>query len=110
MLKHIDFLKIRAERPIFADNDYFETSASEAKRLNEVGQGNHIYLVLSYPRANRHEVVKYTHGQDFVSQGGLVKVPIERGVLGQRLSFPGQVCIRAEWTTLSLKEYIEQVT
>ena len=108
MLNFVDFLSIQVQRPIPAEQDFIEVSSVDAKRLNDVGQGNHIYLTLSYPRANRHEVVKYQHGQDWVSQGGLVKIPVERGILGKRLSFPTNVCVKADWNSVQMAEFIRQ--
>lgn len=109
MLKFIDFLNLELQRPLPSGQDFIELSAVDAKRLNAVGQGNHIYLTISYPRANRHEVVKYVHGDDWKSQGGLVKVPVERGILGQRLSFATTSCVKADWNSVQLTELFQQL-
>lgn len=108
MLKFVDFLSMEVQRAILAEHDYFEVSSVDAKKLNDVGQGNHIYLTFSYPRADRHEVVKYEHGNDWVSQGGLVKIPVVRGVLGKRLSFPATSCVKADMNSVQLAEFIRQ--
>lgn len=108
MLKFVDFLNLVLQRPLPSGQDYIELSSVEAKQLNAVGQGNHIYLTIAYPRVNRHEVVKYVHGDDWKPQGGLVKVPVERGVLGKRLSFATTSCVTADWNSVQLSEFIQQ--
>lgn len=109
MLNVVDFLNFSSPRAIKAEQDYIELPSHEARKLNAVGQGNHVYLTIAFPRADRHEVVKYAHGQDWQPQGGLVKVPVSRGVLGKRLSFPQNVCIKVDWNTVQLREFIQQV-
>lgn len=109
MLNVIDFIKFGTPRAVKAEQDFIELPSHEARKLNDVGRGNHIYLTLSFPRADRYEVVRYDHGQDWAPQGGLVKIPVTRGVLGKRMSFPQSTCITVDWNTVQLREFIQQV-
>nr|DAU63240.1 MAG TPA: hypothetical protein [Caudoviricetes sp.] len=109
MLKFVDYLHMTLARPMQAEHDYMLVYAPDAKQLNAVGAGNHLYLTMHYPRSDIFEVVRYDHGEDFTNQAGVVQVAVQRAMLGVRRSFPSAVCVTADWNSLQLAEFIKQV-
>lgn len=103
MLEVIDGLKSSLTAHVQTTSDTLPLPPKTVQKLNELSEGNHIYLTLKY--LDRYEVVKFTK-DGAVKQG---KVPVVRDILGTgRKNFPCGSCVVVDWNSIQLKEFICQ--
>lgn len=103
MLNFIDGFKGSLSSHLQSTDDVLQLPFKPTQRLNELSEGEHVYLTLRY--LDRYEVVKFTKDGD-LKQG---KVPVTRDVLGKgRKNFPCGSCVTVEWNSIQLKEFICQ--
>lgn len=103
MLNFIDGFKGSLSSHLQSTDDALQLPFKTTQRLNELSEGEHVYLTLRY--LDRYEVVKFTKDGD-LKQG---KVPVTRDVLGKgRKNFPCGSCVTVEWNSIQLKEFICQ--
>lgn len=103
MLSFIDYFKGSLTTHFQTTDDVLHMPFKAAQRLNELAEGDHVYLTVRY--LDRFEVVKFTKEKDI--RGGVV--PVERDVLGKgRKNFPAGSCVSIDWNSIQLKEFICQ--
>lgn len=101
MLEFIDGFRTAQQGHLPTTADYLNLPPKAVKQLNDLSDGNHVYLTLRY--LDRYEVVKFT--KDTELKGS--KVPVERDVLGKgRKNFPCGTCIVTDWNSVQLKEFV----
>lgn len=107
MLNMVDNLQLTLLKNLRSGDSNMTVHSSDAVKLNAVGIGNHIYLTIKY--GETYEIVKYNHNEDITAVSRPVHVPIIRDALAKGAkSFPRQTCVRADWNTLQLAEFICQ--
>lgn len=103
MLEVIDGFKSSLTAHLQTTDDLVSLPFKSVQRLNELAEGNHIYLTLKY--LDRYEVVKFVKEANL--KGG--KIPVTRDILGKgRKNFPCGSCVVVDWNTIQLKEFICQ--
>lgn len=103
MLEVIDGFKSSLTTHLQTTDDFLSLPFKAVQRLNELAEGNHIYLTLKY--LDRYEVVKFVKENNL--KGG--RVPVTRDILGRgRKNFPCSSCVVVDWNTIQLKEFICQ--
>lgn len=101
MLEFIDGFKTKVVGHVQTTSDTINLPFAAAKKLNDMVEGNHIYLTIKY--LDRHEVVKYTKEGE-IKNG---KIAVERDILGKgRKNFPCGSCVVADWNSVQLREFI----
>lgn len=101
MLEYLDGFKTKLVGNLQTTSDIITLPMAWAKKLDELVEGNHVYLTIKY--LDRYEVVKYT--KDSKIKNGMV--PVERDVLGKgRKNFPCGSCVLIDWNSVQLKEFI----
>ncbi len=104
MLNFIDQFKTALQTGLSTTDEKILIPFKMAKRLNELEQGDHVYLTIKY--LDRYENVKFTKDNDL--KGG--EVLVERDVDGKgRKNFPCGACVTIEWGARQMHEYICQV-
>lgn len=103
MLSFIDYFKGSLSSHLKTTDDTIVLKFEQARRLNELAEGDHVYLTVRY--LDRFEVVKFT--KTYELKGGIV--PVERDVLGKgRKNFPAGSCVSVDWNSVQLREFICQ--
>lgn len=103
MLDFLDHFNYELECAIRPDDDTLRVSTSAVKRLNELDEGNHVYLSIHW--LDKYEQVKFTKSGELKSN----IITVERDVENRgRKNFPRGSCITMSWTKLALDEYISQ--
>lgn len=77
MLEFIDGFKTKVVGHVQTTSDTINLPFAAAKKLNDMVEGNHIYLTIKY--LDRYEVVKYTKEGE-IKNG---KIAVERDILGK---------------------------
>lgn len=107
MLKFVDNIELRLLHHLRSGDVYMVVSRADARKLNAVGEGNHIYLSLKYGRS--YEIVKYEHHEDIPAIGKPARVQIIRDALGTGAkSFPRGTCVVADLNSIQLRELVCQ--
>jgi len=111
MFKPMDLFSTVLARPLRVGDDTVCLRPDAAKKLDQVGLGNHTYFVVR-GMSGRAEILKYHHTEDYKDRRGrnAVQVPVERDATYQgRWSFGEGSCLEFQWTTVALTEWIDQV-
>lgn len=105
MLTFLDHFKYHLTCSLRTDDETISIPPDAAKRLNDIAEGDHVYITVNYDC--RFEVVKFTKTSKVVKYD---EVSIQRDVnnLGRK-NFPRGSCIEIEWTKRTMDEYIKQV-
>lgn len=102
-----DGVRLSLQAPLAPSSGALRVSLRDAQKLNYMNPGDWAYLTLQWNDAI--EIVKYTHGSDFVAGAAIVDVPVERAVNGtSATSFPTGVCANMDWSTIQLCEFVQQ--
>lgn len=99
----------RVRRQIKADQDYITLTSGDAKRLNDVGSGNHTYFVVA--DAMRFEVMRYDHTDDWGTGHSYYKVPVTRGISDDGpQNFAAYSCLRTNLVETVVRELVNDMT
>lgn len=103
MLDFLDCFKYELKCAIKPDDDTLQINKEAVRRLNELEEGNHVYLLLQWQ--DKYEHVKFTKTTDLKSD----IITVERDVENKgRKNFPRGACVSMTWTKFTLDEYISQ--
>ena len=103
MLKPIDHFSYELADFVQPTDTELALCHKAVRRLNELNEGDHTYMVLSWN--DKHEVVKFTKTTELKGH----KVTVERDVENKgSKNFPRGACVKFEWVQSVLDEYIGQ--
>lgn len=110
MLTSLETFRGKLTRALAPGDEAVWLDARAARFLDNVGIGNHTYLLLEAPTGIM-EVVRYDHGENFDTRIGNAKlqVPVQRDVTGTgRYAFACGTCVRFVWTSAGIREFVQQ--
>lgn len=103
MLRPLDHFKYELKCHVQPNETELDLCHKAIARLNELNEGEHTYLVLSWN--DKHEVVKFTKTTTLKNH----KVTVERDVENKgSKNFPRGACVKFEWVQFVLDEYLNQ--
>lgn len=101
MLKVIDHFNTTLQNYLAPSDTEICIPFSEAKKLNKLNEGDHVYLTLV--SRDRAEIVKYTHTKELVS--GEITVSRDEGMTGA-FNFPSGSCVRIDMNSIQVNELV----
>lgn len=101
MLKVIDHFNTTLQNYLAPNDTELCIPFAEAKKLNKLNEGDHVYLTLM--SRDRTEIVKYTHTKELVS--GEITVSRDEGMTGA-FNFPSGTCVRIDMNSVQVNELV----
>lgn len=104
MLKFIDGFKSSLNTHLSTTDDVIKIYPAQVRELNEqLNDGDHVYLSVQY--MDRYEVMKVVKDRTFKG----CEVPVIRDSLNRgRKNFPAGTCVKIDWNSIQMHEYICQ--
>lgn len=101
MLKVIDHFNTTLQNYLAPNDTELCIPFAEAKKLNKLNEGDHVYLTLM--SRDRAEIVKYTHTKELVN--GEITVSRDEGMTGA-FNFPSGSCVRIDMNSVQVNELV----
>ena len=101
MLKVIDHFNTTLQNYLSPSDTELCIPFSEAKKLNKLNEGDHVYLTIM--SRDRAEIVKYTHTKELVN--GEITVSRDEGMTGA-FNFPSGSCVLIDMNSVQINELV----
>ena len=101
MLKVIDHFNTTLQNYLAPNDTELCIPFAEAKKLNKLNEGDHVYLTLM--SRDRAEIVKYTHTKELTN--GETTVSRDEGMTGA-FNFPSGSCVRIDMNSVQVNELV----